>query len=42
MGQEEVAKLIAKDSEDGIPLPATVSEELAFRLGLKKVADIGP
>jgi hypothetical protein len=41
MGQEEVAKLIAKDSADGIPLPATVSEQLAFRLGLKKAADSG-
>ena len=40
MGQEEVAKLIAKDSADGIPLPATVSEELAFRLGLREAVDI--
>jgi superfamily II DNA or RNA helicase len=35
MGQDEVAKLITADSENAVPLPASVAEELSFRLGLE-------
>jgi hypothetical protein len=32
MGQDEVAGLIAADSDHGVPLPASISDELGFRL----------
>lgn len=32
MGQDEVAGLITADSDHGVPLPASISDELGFRL----------
>ena len=34
MGQDEVAKLIKPESDDGVPLPETLSADLSFNLGL--------
>ena len=34
MGQDQVARLISPDSEETIPLPRTISDELTFSLGL--------
>ncbi len=35
MGQDEVARLITPDSGTAVPLPAAVSEDLSFELGLR-------
>ena len=35
MGQNEVARLITPDSEDAIPLPKVISDDLSYRLGLR-------
>jgi superfamily II DNA or RNA helicase len=42
MGQDEVARLITPNANDAPPLPEAVSEELAFKLGLKGRALISP
>jgi hypothetical protein len=34
MGQDEVAQLIPPDSNQAIPLPAVISDELSFTLDL--------
>jgi hypothetical protein len=34
MGQDEVAKLITPESNNVVPLPDAVSNELSFKLGL--------
>jgi hypothetical protein len=34
MGQDEVARLITPDSSSAVPLPAAISDELSFKLGL--------
>jgi hypothetical protein len=35
MGQEEVARLVPPESSTAVPLPARISDELGFKLGLK-------
>lgn len=42
MGQDEVAGLITADSDHGVPLPKSISEELGFRLCLGVASRPGP